>query len=203
MHRTTTPWLLLPLLLAGCGILLGPSNDRSRIFVLTPIESAAAPASGNTLSVSVKPVRLPEYLDGKEIVTRVAGNELRQDSLERWAEPLEDGFTRALGQNLATLLETDRVATTVWYGKELPTYSVGVEVERFEPSTDGTATLVARWAVRSGSGDRVITVRESRHVHNIAGASTTAAVDALSACLADLSRDIAAAILQAEGKSAD
>jgi hypothetical protein len=48
----------------------------------------------------------------------------------------------------------------------------------------------------------VIAVRESRHVHNIAGASTTAAVDALSACLADLSRDIAAAILQAEEKRA-
>jgi len=193
----------LPLLLAGCGILLGPSPDRSRTFVITPIESAAAPDSDNTLSVSVKPVRLPAYLDSKGIVTRVAGNELRQGALDRWAEPLDDGFARALGQNLATLLETDRVITTVWYGKELPTYTVGVEVERFEPSTDRTATLVARWSLRRGSDDGVIAVRESRHVHNIAGDSATAAVEALSACVADFSRDIAAAIQQEERNRAD
>lgn len=199
--RTGRPILrlvLLPLLIAGCGALMGPAPDRSRLYVLTPISAERVEVSGGAPSLSIGPVRLPSYLDRAEVMIRTSANELRPDPLGRWAEPLEDSFKDALAQNLGTLLGTDRIATSPWYGTEQATYRVAVRVQRFEPNTDQTATLVARWIVQRRRDERVEIARESRYTRDVEADTTGAAVDALSACVADLSREIAAAIRQLE-----
>jgi uncharacterized lipoprotein YmbA len=192
--KSTFTLLLSAVVFAACGLLRGPQPDRTRLYVLTPTEASATAAADSDLSVGLQLLRLPSYLDGYDIVTRVGENELRRNPLERWAEPLDSSFRRALGQNLSGLLNTQRVLTSSWYGKQQPLLTLSVLVERFEPTAGGTATLIARWSLRRGADQSVIAVRESRHDCSIAGSSTTAAVDALSRCLGDLSRDIAAVI---------
>jgi len=192
MRTMKSALLLLPYLLAGCGLLAGPKPDRTRYYVLTPIAPSAA--ADSDLSLGLESLRMPDYLDGYDIITRVGANELRRNPLERWAEPLESSFKRALGQNLASLLHTDRVLTTSWYGKQQPLFTLRILVERFEPNSDGKANLIARWSLRRGTDDTAAVVRESHYECAIAGNSMNAAVDAMSNCLADLCREIAAAV---------
>jgi ABC-type transport auxiliary lipoprotein component len=68
-------------------------------------------------------------------------------------------------------------------------------VLRFEARADGKSYLMARWAVRKGADGRtVVTARDASYAQDAASKSTTASVEALSATLADLGRDITASL---------
>ena len=75
---------------------------------------------------------LPGYLDRQEIVTRVAQNQINLAENDRWAEPLEENFSRVLSQNVAAILRADQGNAYPWAIDKKPVYLVEVEVLRFE-----------------------------------------------------------------------
>ena len=87
-----------------------PTPNSSKIFVLfSPLKAAERQdldRSGQ-ISLGVGPVRLPGYLDRREIVTRVAQSRFDVSENDRWAEPLDENFTHVLAQNLSVLLGSD------------------------------------------------------------------------------------------------
>src|SRR5271155_2651372 len=99
--------------LAVAGGCFSPRPDPSKFFVLAPVEVAApnsvAPAgltasSGPTIGIG--PIKLPEYLDRDEVVTRVGPNRLELSDQNRWAEPLDNNFKQVMAQDLTQLLGT-------------------------------------------------------------------------------------------------
>ena len=197
--RITIALGLMALSLAGCGSLLPkPTPSSSKIFVLfSPLKAAERQDLDRPgqISLGVGPVRLPAYLDRREIVTRIAQNRFDVSDNDRWAEPLDENFTHVLAQNLSVLLGSDRIITYPWPLDKKPRYRVEIAVFRFEVNSAGEAELTARWAVIDETGKEAPNLNESRLARPAKEKSNDASVAALSETVADLSREIAKAVI--------
>jgi uncharacterized lipoprotein YmbA len=85
---------------AGCSLLPAPKPDPTRFFLLAAEVGEAAPARG---VVALRPVELAAYLRQPALVVRRGGHEVTFREAARWGEPLEQGVTRVLGENLRRL----------------------------------------------------------------------------------------------------
>ena len=179
--------LLLLGLLAGCG-----SSPPINYYVLSA-HNDDVPA-GSTPSLGVGPIAIPEYLNRDNLVTNREGNTLVVAASDRWAEPLEDNFTRVIAMNLGVLAGTDSVSVYPWPRSAAVDYQVTVDVDRFDAGANGQVVLVARWQVLAGEGGR--SVRSGRTVVTEPVVSTDyeALAGAMSSAAATLSREVAAAI---------
>lgn len=195
--------------LAACLLALAAcaTTPRSSFYVLSslplPVDDSVAaapagPASGPTLGIG--PVSLPPYLDRPEIVTRTGSHQLQLAEYHRWGEPLEDNIARVLGENLAVLVPSENVVSFPWRRSAGIDYQVIVEVREFERGADGDVSLRARWQVRRGDGQRVVT-RDSNIAQPARGSDYGAIATAMSGALEQLSREIAAAIPAARAAS--
>lgn len=184
----------LALLTSGC-LRLTARSDPTRYFVL-----AALPADLPTnaplphLSLVVRRVHVPAYLDKRWIATR-DGNELRYAVDDEWAESLQDGIQRVLVANLTVLLRSSGIAmSTAVAGLER--YELIVDIQRFEVSANGEALLVARWDLLGP--DRPTPLRSGQFQKTdrnpAAGHRPELMVQLQSALLIEFSRDLAGAL---------
>jgi uncharacterized lipoprotein YmbA len=154
MRQWVNPAIVLGLLglLAGCGS-LSAKPDPSRFFTLSNLpgmEEIKQTAGSEKMVLGVGPVRFPGYLDRQEIVVRSAQNRFNVSEYDRWAEPLDENFSRVLAQNLAGLLGTDRIVSYPWTSDKKPVRFVTLEVLSFESNSAREAVLSARWSVVDG-----------------------------------------------------
>ncbi len=185
--------------LTGC-TLLSPVPDKSRFFLLTPLapgEAGAPVSQQNTrgLTLGLGPIKLPDYLDRSEIVTRADSNRLQFSENDHWAEPLKNNFTRVLSQNLSTLLGCQQIVNFPWYSSTHIDYQIAVTVDRFECDGQGNARLAARWSINDPTSGRMLDRGES-DLSAPGGAGTDQRVAALSQTLGSFSRQIATAVAQ-------
>jgi uncharacterized lipoprotein YmbA len=139
-------------------------------------------------------VELPQYVDRPHIVTGQQSSELQSAASAQWAEPLQDGFTRVLAENLSLLLATDRVALFPWK-TFVPEYQVVVEVTHFLGQTGGEVSLVALWSILTRDGREVLVSKKSSFREVTGSPEYEALAAAMSRTVAALSRDIATALL--------
>ena len=142
--------LLVCFIAAGCSF-LDSKPDPSRFFSLASLprtgQRAQDAAGTNALALGIGPIKFPGYLDRQQFVTRISQNRFAVAENDRWAEPLEENFSRVLSQNLSILLQTDRMVAYPWERSQQPTYQVQVEVLRFEPNVEQLVELWARWII--------------------------------------------------------
>jgi uncharacterized lipoprotein YmbA len=179
--------------LYGCSP-LAPRPDLSKFFLLTPIASGAeaSPPRG-TLVIGVGPIDFPDYLRRPDVVTRTSPTEIDVSSTDIWGEPLDKNFSRVLRENLAQLLNTQKVEEYPWSRNTKIDYQIEVDVQRFEKAADGQSQLVARWIIKDGRSGTDLYAYETRATTPVAASDTVASV-ALSNNLATLSQDIASQI---------
>ena len=192
--------------LAAAGLVASPAcvslkrTPEARFFVLRSL--AEPPAEGPGASpplVGLLPVALPGYLDRPQLITWVAPGELRIDEYLRWAEPLDAGLARTLAANLDALLPQSRIILSPWPAAARPRCRVRVELQRFGPQASGEVVLEGRYALLPSGGERPLVARPVSLKRGAPGAaapgdSAPAGVEAMSELVADLARDIAAAI---------
>ncbi len=151
--------VLLPTLV-GCG-----KSDPTRFYVLTSAASTGpgsqSPSAREGVAIGVGPVVLPQYLDRPEIATRDSQNKLTLAEFDQWGGRLEDNFARVLAENLAGLLETDRVSIFPWKLGTPVDYQVEVNVKRFEADPDGKVVLRARWVITRAADAEVLSMSRS------------------------------------------
>ncbi len=202
MKRAITGMVLglMSLSFDGCGSIF-PKPIPSRLFALSslPYTGADTDHSGQ-ISLGIGPVRFPGYLDRQEIVTRVEQNRFDLFEYDRWAEPLDQNFTRVLTQNLSLLLRTDAIVAYPWPIDKKPHYRVEIQVLRFESNSAREAELAARWAVIDETGKKAPSLKESRLTRPAKEKSIDASVAALSETVADLSREIAKTVIAVDGE---
>jgi uncharacterized protein len=188
--------LILCLIPAGC-FSLNPQPDPSRFFALASLPRMEQPArdaaAASALVLGIGPVKFPGYLDRQQLVTRISQNRFAVAENDRWAEPLEENFSRVLSQNLSILLHTDRMVTYPWERNQRPTYQVQVEVLRFEPNAEQLVELWARWIILDDA-KKPIGMKESFLTQPTGDKSTEASVAAMSEVVGSLSQEIAASI---------
>jgi uncharacterized lipoprotein YmbA len=190
------------MVLAACLVILGcsplaPREDYSKFFVLTALsDQAHTPLSStpdSTLAIGVGPIDFPDYLKRLEVVTRATPNRLDVSSVDHWGEPLDENFERVLSQNLAQLLQTDRIEHYPWPRRTPVDYQISISVERFETTAEGQAQLEARWIIKDGATGKDQFSAQTNAATPVSGDAGSAAT-ALSEDLATLSRTIASSV---------
>ena len=183
---------LVALLLTACG-----STVQPKYYLLTPAPGTAAGGDQKPLQISVGPVTLPAYLDRSQIVTRHGVSELELADAHRWAEPLQKNFSAILAENLRQQLRQAVVSVYPAADPAAVDYRVTLDVVRFDTDDQGAAVLIADWGVLDGNRQPILSSRRSRYTAEFSAASGYAGrVAALSDTVAQLGRDVAAAITE-------
>jgi len=132
----------------GC---LGKGTQKpTEFYLLQPINPSIEEqgvAAGEGAVLGIGPVRVRDYLNRPQIVTRTSTNAITIHDFHYWGEPLSANFTAILAQNLSFLLSTNRIFVFPYRSKqELQIdYQVVVDVIRFDGETGGEATLQAQY----------------------------------------------------------
>jgi uncharacterized lipoprotein YmbA len=187
----------LALAVAGCVSL--KRTPEARFFVLESLlePPEGVPAQGPAGSLGLLPVVLPGYLDRAQVVTWSAPGELKIDEFLRWAEPLDAGVSRTLAENLSALLPQTLVVRAPWPSRTQLRCRIRVELERFGPQTSGEVELEGRFELLQAREERALMVRPVSLRRGLATATVPdagAGVEAMSELVADLAKEIAAAV---------
>ena len=114
-QSTTVVLTALLILLGGCS-----SSSPTRFYVLRSWSDSMnkkelQPSDRERcVSIGVGPVKVADYLDRPQIVTRVTPNEVKIAEFDQWAEPLGQNISRVLADNLSALLCTKVVVVFPW-----------------------------------------------------------------------------------------
>lgn len=194
-------WSRLSALLVTCAasaVLLSSCSNGApaQLYVLTPLAHVESPSPAprmRDVTIGVGPVEVPQYVNRPEIVTGRDSPELRSTTAAEWAEPLRDGLTRVLADNLSRLLATERIALFPWKSFT-PEYQVVVDVIHLLGQPGGEVSLVALWSIMGKQGQAALVSKKSSFREPIGGQDYEALAAAMSRTVAALSRDIAAAL---------
>ena len=180
----------------GC---LGKGTQKpTEFYLLQPLDSSIeeqGAAVGEGIVLAIGPVRVRDYLNRPQIVTRTSTNEITIHDFHYWGEPLSSNFTAILAQNLSVLLSTDRILIFPYRSKQdLPLeYQVAVDVIRFDGEPGVEANLLAQYYIlefKENEKKQIVT-KQPRFSKPLADKSFETLVAAMSELVADLSREIA------------
>ncbi|MGF1451192.1 MAG: membrane integrity-associated transporter subunit PqiC [Opitutales bacterium] len=166
------------LLAGGCQI--AQPSAPSRHYVLgTADDGGSTELDKSGPTVVIEEVRIPEYLNRRELAIRRSGNKIDYRSLDLWAEPLTAGVARAL--RIALEQEMPEALLVRGPGMMNPKdLRLSVHFDRFEVHESGKATILARYTIlRNGQAQHGIFFNSVA----VSGAATSDEVAALSALL--------------------
>lgn len=183
-------------ILTGCA-----SSPSSKFYQLNPVQnktSVTRDASPDQyLTIAIGPVRVPDYLDRPQIVTRSGKNELKLSEFDRWAGSFDNDVNRVLVEDISSLLPADRFFVVRWtphLESQVPvSYRVEVLVDRFEGALGSSVLLKAQWTVFA-KDKRLLLKREAKIREEMNGSNYETLVAAMSSALERLSRDISGEI---------
>ncbi len=181
------PALFLLALLCGCG-----ASAPVHFFALSGGMSGqeAADSEGPCFSLGVGPVDIPAYLDRSSIVTQKGANQMHVADFDQWGEPLGDGLTRVLMENLSDLLCIRPIAAVPLPEGIRTDYQVAVQIRRFDGILGGQAWLRGTWSVLDAEG-RLISWKRCRLTEQVGGDDYGSLAAAMSSLAMELSRQIA------------
>ncbi len=186
--RLMTPGILVLLLMAGCG-----SSPPVHYFALSPAEVSKSQDSGKILTLGLGPLRLPEYLNRSQLVTRGNGAELKIDEFSRWAEPLTRAIHRVVAIDVDNMMPGVTVLAFPWEAvarTQVDLRLIG-EVSRFDAERSGQVVLEVQWAITDQSGEPVLRAHRRRYETRVANSEDPAAVAAaMNEALSMFSRDV-------------
>lgn len=146
------------------------------------------------ITISLGPVSFPEFLDRPQVVTRTSRNTLKIADFHRWGGSLQSDFNRVLSENLAALLNTDRIFL---YRRKHPleiNYKITVDIKRFDGSLGDKVMLKADWIVTNQQDKKNALVKKSIIRENTNTDDYEGLVSAQSQAVLVLAREIADAI---------
>jgi len=189
-------WLLV-VALGGCA-----SSPSSKFYQLSAAGGQAAEVRDVSRQggevVSIGPLRIPDYLDRSQIVTRSGKNEVKLAEFDRWAGSIEDDIIRALVEDISAQLPAGRFFVIRWSplldSQLSSSYRVEMIVSRFEGALNGAVTLKAHWGI-IGKDKGFLLRKESIVVEQVSGSGYDAYVNAMSRAIERLSQEITDSIV--------
>lgn len=181
--------LLVALLPTGC-ISTSPQVSYYSLYV-SGQKPGLATADDNPLAISIGPVTIPDILRQQKIATGGADGHYRLAEYHRWSGELDREFARAIAEQLASTLGTERVAVFPWDQAIAPSCRVLVDILHMGGELGAEAVLEVRWAVIDPLGKRPQIVRRSEYREVPGGPGHPAWVVAQRRNVARLAREIA------------
>lgn len=169
MHLPCTSWRKISsnLCIMICSLFvlsacISGSSPAIKFYVLNPTSEAVNTNNrSNQLHVEIKTVRLPQYLERPQIVTRSGTNQILLSETSQWGGNLRKNMTRTLAINLSHMLATPNIAITPYRGVAQPDFRVEVEVIKFEKGSDNMVYLHAQWRVSASKNTRILVTQIS------------------------------------------
>jgi uncharacterized lipoprotein YmbA len=202
-HRSSG-WTLTGTFLIVCLVLLGGclgkgTQKATRFYLLEPISGISsgerASVEGEGVMLAIGPVRVRQYLNRPEIVTRTQENKIIVHDFHSWGEPLDRNFTAVLGGNISDLLSTDRIVFFPWRKRPDFDYQIVLDVMRFDGDLGGEVSLIVHyhiWDVGEGEVEaRRMGTWRSSFSRQTRDDSFEALVSTMSELVGDISREIA------------
>ena len=193
--------VLSGVVLAGCSV-IETKSDPSRFYVLEPAATERAPEASWPFALAVARVRIPDYLDRPQIVTRTEGARVTYSEFHRWPEPLDRASTRTFAESLAARIGATRVAREPSLDIYRDAVCVQLDAVRFDGELGGEVTLRARWRAYSvatgdtlAGGERTVTVKSEASGYD---AYVRALASALDRFAAEASGEIRSAVKASE-----
>ena len=190
--------LLTIVAIVFCGCVRSPAP---RFYALSSIQegqdlsSRRSPAKDAVIGIG--PVKLADYLDQSQIVTRTSNNQVVKAEFDRWVGPFKDNFINVLADDIGFLLSTERIYLYPWRNSVPIDYQVTVEVVRCDGRLGDAAWLETRWSIFRGPEKKLLKTSRSSISEPVTGADYGHLAAAQSRALAKFSQEIAAAIQQA------
>lgn len=132
---------------SGCRSLTQPVT----YYTLSPISGQAADTGGaGAVTIGVRTVELPGYINRTEMVTRSGPHRLEVSSLHRWADYPDRLVQQVLGENLQALLPGASVVNSPWPVGLKPDITLFFQFKELMATGDGKMLLRAVWTVRKG-----------------------------------------------------
>lgn len=201
--RRLGPALVLPLL-AGCSSFFEAKPDTTRFFLLSAPSATVAPAGevARTTTVGLCRVELPAYLRSPAVVVRPGGTEVKHAPSVRWAEPLDQGIARVLGEVIQAQPGVRSVVIYPAPQAATPAYEICVRViacEGVVGAAGRQARFAATWEIRSTAATAVATAPVAAGTFESAPAAWSEGDDAaltatLGEAVAALGRELSAAL---------
>jgi uncharacterized lipoprotein YmbA len=156
MNERASHWMLFAMLALGTPALsaCGRGAPPPETYVL----GRDVPAGRINLSqldspiVELSPVRIPDYLDNKDIVVSRAGGQIVTSRDARWGERLSVGVTRVVATSLAARLP--RLAVTTMPALEGSRWRVLIDIDAYGVQSAGQCVLAGRWSVWTGGEEK-------------------------------------------------
>jgi uncharacterized lipoprotein YmbA len=181
---------LVPLLLTACG-----SSPPVRYFSLSSSVAAVGQDPEDSVALGFGPMRMPEYLNRSQLVTRGSGQEMEVDEFSRWAEPLSPAFHRIVSTDVDNAVDGLVVVAFPWESAVQAgvDYRLLGDVIRFDADRSGRVILDVQWGVlKVEPREFVVQPQRSRYEARTGSPGDPAAVaSAMNDALAEFSRDIA------------
>ena len=176
--------------LAACG-----SSPPVHYYSLDPLEITYEPDPEGAPVLDLGPLRMPDYVSRRQMVSRGRGTEVIVDDFNRWAEPLDETVHRIVALNVDSLVDG---VIVVAYPNRSPidsSYRLHGSITRFDAGQDGRAVLIVQWGIVSADGEVVVAPRRSRYEAQASRRNDAAEMArALNDTISQFSRDIAGRI---------
>ncbi|MFZ5765646.1 MAG: PqiC family protein [Thermodesulfobacteriota bacterium] len=200
------PALAAVLIFTLVGFSACATTPPARFYTLS---SLAAPAGGEAVSatqtrqvVGIGPIALAQYLDHPAITTRSGNNTLVRSEFDRWGGTLADEISRVLVENMATLLPGERFLVLPWLETAAIDYRMQLHITRFEAERQQAVILSAAWLLFDREGRMPLASGDIALCEPVRAEGYGEVAAAMSRALAELSRQIAAAIGDAADSAA-
>jgi hypothetical protein len=155
-------------------------------------------ASGTLIAVG--PVKIPEYQDRPQIVTREKNGMLKFAQLDRWGESLGFGMARLIEEKLSTMLPEARFTLYPWDPSIAVEYQVAVEIVLLDSELDRDMLLVAQWLIIDAQNGKTMVIKRFEFRQPIVPQDYSGLAKTLSTACASLSGEIAEALATLENK---
>ena len=178
-------WLALAALFlsAGCAGVSGP-----RYYMMSPVAPADPALRTDVTALGVGPLKLSDYLERQNIVTRESSSRIQVSPDHKWVAPLDTHFAELLATNLGQRLNLTAIPVYPWPPGTRVQYQLTAEISRFIHYGD-KVYLDVSWRLLDGPSS--LAASRSSHIEEPAPSDYDAIVDAMSRAVGRFADEIA------------
>jgi len=174
-----------------------PNSPSSRFYALSVVDenqvSKKIKIPSNVI-VGIGPVRIPEYLDRPQMVTRNKDNMFQFAQFDRWGESLDLGLAHLIREDLTAMLPGSKLTLYPWNPSIAVKYQVVVEVVQLDSQLDGEMHFVVQWTLIDVQNAKAVIIKRTEFHQPIIPPNYSGLAKALSSACASLSIQIAQAL---------
>lgn len=131
---------------SGCRAVTPPVNYYN-LSTLSGLPEDGDAAGNPAVSIGIRPLQLPGYLNRTQMMTRTGLHQLDISSFQRWVDYPDRLVQQILGDNLQVLLPHARVVNVPWPAGSDPDIIVSVHFLELIGTADRQMLLRALWRV--------------------------------------------------------